>query len=157
MAFQTAAQRGPPPMLRKALVARIERAEQTAQGQSILAPECICFPPDERTFFGFPIEEQIAAKVRCPLDMVGEQPNRDRIEPGVALAALRARAGGSTGVVTVRFDLLGAYCFATGKAGSLRISVRWRVWCHTVIVTRKNASPIHLPSALRGLGMFGYL
>ena len=54
-------------MLRKALVARIERVEQTAQGQSILAPECICFPPHERPFFGFPIEEHIAAKVRCPL------------------------------------------------------------------------------------------
>jgi len=54
-------------MLRKALVARIERAEQTAQGQSISVPECVCFPPQERPFFGFPIEEQIAAQVRCTL------------------------------------------------------------------------------------------
>jgi hypothetical protein len=29
--------------------------------------ECICFPAEEQPFFGFPLEEQIAAKVRCPL------------------------------------------------------------------------------------------
>ena len=30
-------------------------------------PECLCFPANEPPFFGFPIEQQIAAKVKCPL------------------------------------------------------------------------------------------
>ena len=46
---------------------RIERAEQAAKAQSKYSPECICFPADEPPFFGLPLEEQIAAKVRCPL------------------------------------------------------------------------------------------
>jgi len=46
---------------------RIERAEQAAKAQSKFSPECICFPADEQPFFGLPIEEQIAMKVKCPL------------------------------------------------------------------------------------------
>src|SRR5215470_17288729 len=67
-------------------------------------------------------------------NMFGEQPNRNRIESGVVLTALRPRAGGPSGVVTVRFDLLCACCFATGDASSEQISV-WRFWRHTVILT----------------------
>ena len=46
---------------------RIERAELAAKAQSKFSAECICFPADEQPFFGLPIEEQIAAKVKCPL------------------------------------------------------------------------------------------
>jgi hypothetical protein len=46
---------------------RIERAELAAKAQSKFSAECICFPADEPPFFGLPIEEQIAAKVKCPL------------------------------------------------------------------------------------------
>src|SRR5437660_8165788 len=37
------------------------------QDVSVFSPECICFPENEQPFFGLPIEEQIAAKVLCPL------------------------------------------------------------------------------------------
>jgi hypothetical protein len=30
-------------------------------------PDCSCFPEDERPFFGFPIESEIAAGVKCPM------------------------------------------------------------------------------------------
>src|SRR5689334_14992309 len=49
------------------LEARIRRAEQTAKAQSKFTPECICFPEHERPCFHFPIEEQIAGQVKCPL------------------------------------------------------------------------------------------
>ena len=32
-----------------------------------VSPECLCFPANEPPFFGFPIEQQIAAKIKCPL------------------------------------------------------------------------------------------
>jgi hypothetical protein len=35
---------------------------------------CICFPADEQPFFGFPIEREIAAKVKCAL-------HGDRFQP----------------------------------------------------------------------------
>ena len=54
-------------MLKKALLARIERAEQAAKAQSKFSSECISFPPNEQPFFGFPIEEKIAAELKCPL------------------------------------------------------------------------------------------
>src|SRR5579864_8143119 len=54
-------------MKTRTLTARIERAEQAAEAQSRFSPECICFPADVQPFFGFPLEEQIAAKVKCPL------------------------------------------------------------------------------------------
>ena len=46
---------------------RIERAELAAKAQSKFSAQCICFPADEPPFFGFPLEEQIAAKVKCPM------------------------------------------------------------------------------------------
>ncbi len=54
-------------MLNRTLENRIERAELAAKAQSKFSAECICFPADEQPFFGLPIEEQIAAKVKCPL------------------------------------------------------------------------------------------
>lgn len=35
--------------------------------ESKYSAECICFPENEQPFFGLPIEEQIAAKVKCPI------------------------------------------------------------------------------------------
>jgi hypothetical protein len=46
---------------------RLERAEQIATIKGRVSPDCICFPPNEQPFFGFPIEEKTAAEVRCPL------------------------------------------------------------------------------------------
>jgi hypothetical protein len=54
-------------MLRKSLITRIERLELATRAQSRFSAECICFPANEPPFFGFPIEQQIAAKVKCPL------------------------------------------------------------------------------------------
>ena len=39
----------------------------SAEAQSIFSPDCICFPENEQPFFCFLIEEQFAAKVKCPL------------------------------------------------------------------------------------------
>ena len=61
-------------MLNRTLQNRIERAEQAAKAQSKFSPACTCFPPNEPPFFGFPIEQEIAAKVKCPL-------HGDRFEP----------------------------------------------------------------------------
>jgi hypothetical protein len=33
----------------------------------MVSPECICFPPREQPFVGFPIELEIAATVKCPV------------------------------------------------------------------------------------------
>jgi hypothetical protein len=46
---------------------RIERAEEALKGRSIFSLDCICFPEKERPCFGFPIEMEIAGKVKCPL------------------------------------------------------------------------------------------
>jgi hypothetical protein len=54
-------------MLKKSLITRIERAEEAARAQSKHFADCICFPANEQPFFDFPIEEKIAAAVRCPL------------------------------------------------------------------------------------------
>ena len=54
-------------MLNRTLENRIERAERTAKAEHRFSSECICFPADEQPFFGFPLEEQIASKVKCPL------------------------------------------------------------------------------------------
>ena len=51
----------------RTLAARIERAEQAAKLQRIFSVECICFPENETPFFGFEVEEVIAAKLQCPL------------------------------------------------------------------------------------------
>jgi hypothetical protein len=61
-------------MLNRTLKNRIERAEQTAKAQSKFSPECTCFPVNEQPFFGFPIEQEIAAEVKCPL-------HGDRFQP----------------------------------------------------------------------------
>ena len=54
-------------MLSRTFEQRIERAEQIAKMKGRVSPDCICFPANEQPFFGFPIEEKIAAEVRCPL------------------------------------------------------------------------------------------
>ena len=56
-------------MHQRNLIARIENAERVADatlGQTF-SGGCICFPKHESPFFGFLIEEQIAAEVKCPL------------------------------------------------------------------------------------------
>jgi len=37
------------------------------RGKLIFSADCICFPEKEPPFFCFPSEEEIAAKVKCPL------------------------------------------------------------------------------------------
>ena len=51
----------------RTILKRIERAEQAAKAQSRFHPGCICFPEKEQPFFCFPHEEEIAARVQCPL------------------------------------------------------------------------------------------
>jgi hypothetical protein len=51
----------------RTLLKRIEQAEKALQARSIFSTDCICFPENEPPFFCFPSEEEIAAKVRCPL------------------------------------------------------------------------------------------
>jgi endonuclease I len=31
------------------------------------SPECICFPEDEQPFFCYPVQERVAARLKCPL------------------------------------------------------------------------------------------
>jgi hypothetical protein len=38
-----------------------------ANDRSRFSPDCICFPEKEQPSFGFPIEEDIAFRVKCPL------------------------------------------------------------------------------------------
>lgn len=51
------------------LTARIENAEKVADAKlgQTFSGRCICFPKNEQPFFGLPVEEQIAAEVKCPL------------------------------------------------------------------------------------------
>ena len=51
----------------QSLINRIERAEEAAKGQSRFSPQCICFPENEPPSFNWPVEQQIAARVKCPL------------------------------------------------------------------------------------------
>ncbi len=44
------------------------------QGDIFLPSDCICFPTDQPPFFGFPIEQEIAAKVKCPLHGIRFRP-----------------------------------------------------------------------------------
>jgi hypothetical protein len=53
---------------------RLERAEHAVKTQSKFSTDCICFPENEPPFFGFPLEQEIAAKVKCAL-------HGDRFEP----------------------------------------------------------------------------
>jgi hypothetical protein len=56
-------------MHQRNLLARIENAERVAD--AAMGPSfsggCICFPRNEPPEFGWLIEEQIAAKVKCPI------------------------------------------------------------------------------------------
>jgi hypothetical protein len=54
-------------MRKRTLLARIERVEQLAKVKTKFSPGCVCFPDKEPPFFGFSIEEAIAAKVTCPI------------------------------------------------------------------------------------------
>jgi hypothetical protein len=49
------------------LLARIERAEQLAKTRTQFSSDCICWPENEPPFFGFDIEREIAARVKCPI------------------------------------------------------------------------------------------
>jgi hypothetical protein len=54
-------------MRTRSLIARIERAEQAAKAQSKFSPECICFPENEKPSFVFPVLEDMAIRLLCPL------------------------------------------------------------------------------------------
>src|SRR5215469_7444574 len=57
-------------MLTRALIKRLEKAEQVAIMKSkveLATPECICFPENEQPFFLSPSQEEAAAQIRCPL------------------------------------------------------------------------------------------
>ena len=43
------------------------RAAARLRLQKVGSPDCICFPELEIPFFSYPIQEQIAAAVKCPL------------------------------------------------------------------------------------------
>jgi len=64
------------------LLTRIERVEKAAAAQSIFSPDCICFAKNEPPFFCFLIEEQFAAKVKCPLHCERFKPITFRIYVG---------------------------------------------------------------------------
>ena len=51
----------------RTLLKRIEQAEKALKARSIFSADCVCFPENEQPFFCFPSEEEIAAKVKCPL------------------------------------------------------------------------------------------
>jgi len=51
----------------RTLLKRIEKAEEALKAQSIFSPDCLCFPEKEQPFFCLPFEEEVAAKVKCPL------------------------------------------------------------------------------------------
>lgn len=46
---------------------RLDRIEQSLDVQFVFSTDCVCFPENEEPFFCFPIEEEIAAKVKCPI------------------------------------------------------------------------------------------
>ena len=54
-------------MSNRSFLKRIEQAEIALKAQSMFSQDCICFPGKEQPFFGFPIEMEIADKVKCPL------------------------------------------------------------------------------------------
>ena len=51
----------------RTLLKRIEQAEKALKVRAVFSTDCICFPEKEPPFFGFPSEEEVAAKVKCPL------------------------------------------------------------------------------------------
>jgi hypothetical protein len=46
---------------------RMEKAEQAATSNWKFSADCICFPEKEQPFFCDSSEEEIAARVKCPL------------------------------------------------------------------------------------------
>ena len=54
-------------MSTRRFLVRIERMEQAARAKLIFAPECICFPENRSICFHWPIEQDIAATIKCPL------------------------------------------------------------------------------------------
>jgi len=54
-------------MSTRRFLARIEQLEQAAKAKSAFPLECICFPENESICFHWPIEQEIAAKIKCPL------------------------------------------------------------------------------------------
>jgi hypothetical protein len=54
-------------MYSRTLLARVERVEQLAKAKTKFLPDCICWPDNEQPFFGFDIEREIAAAVKCPI------------------------------------------------------------------------------------------
>jgi hypothetical protein len=53
--------------MRQSLINRIARAEEAAKAQSRFSSQCICFPGNEPPFFNWPVEQEIAAAVKCHL------------------------------------------------------------------------------------------
>ena len=53
--------------MRRSIINRIARAEEAARIQSRFSPQCFCFPENEPPFFNWPVEQEIAARVKCPL------------------------------------------------------------------------------------------
>ena len=53
------------------LLKRIEklerRSKEIAEACTMYSAECICFPENEPPYFGFPLEQEIAFRVKCPL------------------------------------------------------------------------------------------
>ena len=50
----------------RTLLTRIGRAEESLKAQCIFSVDCICFPQNEHPTFSFPIEMEIAGRVKCP-------------------------------------------------------------------------------------------
>ena len=51
----------------RSLINRIARAEEAASARSRFSFQCICFPENEPPSFNWPVEQEIAARVKCPL------------------------------------------------------------------------------------------
>ena len=51
----------------RSLELRIARLEQVAKAHAKFDPACICFPENEPPKVGWPVELEVAAKVKCPL------------------------------------------------------------------------------------------
>jgi hypothetical protein len=54
-------------MLNRTLQNRLERAEQAVKAQSKFSTDCVCFPENEKPSFVFPVLEEMAIRVLCPL------------------------------------------------------------------------------------------
>jgi len=73
----------------------IRNRNRPRKAQSKFSAECICFPPAEPPFFGFPLEEQIAAKARCPVHGDRFAPTFHIYVPKWRRETRRSSAGGS--------------------------------------------------------------